>query len=72
MFNKGGYVGHLEPTIEDIKEREKIHTFKQIQMPKQCIVLLPNEWWQNKSNWTLLGHLIINWNNTLKQNLKHY
>ena len=40
-FNKGEYVGHLEPTIEDIEEREKIHTFKQIQMPKQCIVLLP-------------------------------
>ena len=22
-FNKGDYVGHLEPTIEDIEEREK-------------------------------------------------
>ena len=26
MFNKGEYVGHLEPTIEDIEEREKLHS----------------------------------------------
>ena len=34
-FNKGEYVGHLEPTIVDIEER-KIHTFKQIQISNQC------------------------------------
>ena len=39
MFNKGEYVGHLEPTIEDIEEREN-HTFMQIQISKQCIVSL--------------------------------
>ena len=43
MFNKGEYVGHLEPTIEDIEEKTKIHTFKQIQTPKTHIILLPNE-----------------------------
>ena len=42
IINKGEYVVHLEPTIEDIKERKK-HTFKQIQIPKQCIILLLNE-----------------------------
>ena len=47
MFNKGEYVWHLEATIEDIEE-EKIYTLKVIQMPKQQIILLPNEWWQNK------------------------
>ena len=36
-------------------------------MPKQCTVLLLNEWWQDKSSQTLLSHLIINWNNTLKE-----
>ena len=25
MFNKGGYVGHLEPTIEDIEEEKNLH-----------------------------------------------
>ena len=25
MFNKGEYVGHLEPTIEDIKEEKNLH-----------------------------------------------
>ena len=25
MFNKGEYVGHLEPTIEDNKERKNPH-----------------------------------------------
>ena len=29
MFNKGEYIGHLEPTIENIEE-EKIYTFKLI------------------------------------------
>ena len=42
MFNKGEYVGHLEPTIEDIEE-EGIYTFKLIQMPIQQIVSLPNK-----------------------------
>ena len=42
LFNKGKYVGHLETTIEYIEE-EKIHTFKQIQNTKECIVLLLSE-----------------------------
>ena len=25
MFNKGEYVGHLEPTIEDIEEEKNLH-----------------------------------------------
>ena len=25
MFNKGGYVGHLEPTIQDIEEEKNLH-----------------------------------------------
>ena len=41
-FNKGEYVGHLEPSIEDMEE-EKIYTVRLIQMPKQQIVLLPKE-----------------------------
>ena len=41
-FNKREYVGHLEPTIEDIEEG-KIYTFELIQMPKQQMLLLPNE-----------------------------
>ena len=41
-FNKGEYIGCLEPTIEDIEE-EKIYTFELIQIPIQQIVSLPNE-----------------------------
>ena len=25
MFNKGEYVGHLEPTIEDFEEEKNVH-----------------------------------------------
>ena len=37
-FNKGEYVGHLEP-IEDIEEEKNLHFFELIQMPMQtnCI-----------------------------------
>ena len=42
MFSQGEYVGHLEPTIEDIDE-EKIYTFEVIQMPIQQTVSQPNE-----------------------------
>ena len=42
IFNKGEYVGHMEPTIEDIDE-EGIYTFEQIQMPIPQTVLQPKE-----------------------------
>ena len=39
-FNKGEYVGHLEPIIEDI-DKEKNLTFEQIQIPIPQTVLHP-------------------------------
>ena len=71
MFNKGEYVGHLEPTIEDTDEGKNVH-FKLIQMPISQTVLQPKEWCQNKWNQTLLSHHAINSNQVLKLNLKHY
>ena len=41
-FHKGEYIGHLQPTIEEIEERER-QNLQQIQMPQQCIVLLHKE-----------------------------
>ena len=42
MFNKGDYVEHLEPTIEDI-DKERIYTLKLIQMPIPQTVLPAKE-----------------------------
>ena len=39
-FNKGEYVGHLEPTIRTLMKK-RIYTFKQIQIPIPQTVLQP-------------------------------
>ena len=61
MFNKGEYVGNLEPTIVDIKEEKNLH-FDLIQMLIAQTVLQPKERCQNKWNQTHLSHDPINWN----------
>ena len=48
-FNKGEYVGHLQPTIEDTEE-EKIYTFELIQIPIQQTVSQPNN--DGRTSWT--------------------
>ena len=69
MFNKGVYVGHLEQ--EDIEERKNPYSWANPDAPTMHSIT--TQWMMAyKSNQTLLGPLIINWNKTLKQNLQHY
>ena len=58
-FNKGEYVGHLESAIEEIEERGSPHPQANPDAPTTCSITTQQRM-AEKSNQTLLSHLIIN------------
>ena len=58
MFNKGEYVGHLEPAIEDnVNSDLPSHAQPDTHSTNSVTI---QKGWQNKSNQTLSIHLAIN------------
>ena len=59
-FNKGEYVGHLKPAIEDNADS---YLLSHAHADTQQTVSPPNKGWQNK-----LNQILFHWNNTSYRN----